>query len=72
MCSILLIPPVTTRSQHSIYTLFRGHKGGMITMEYQDVMVEIGAPGRQGKKKGDYGLQGPTGPQCMHDFDLPS
>ena len=41
MCSILLIPPVTTRSQHPIYTLFRGHKGGMVTMEYQDMMVEM-------------------------------
>ena len=50
MCSILLIPPVTTRSQHSIYTLFRGHKGGMITMEHQDVMVEMELQGDKEKK----------------------
>ena len=51
VCSILLIPPVTTRSQHPVYTLFRGHKGGMVMMEYQDVMVEMELQGD--KEKGE-------------------
>ena len=37
----IIVPLVTTRSPHLIYALFRGHKGGMVTMEYQDVMVEM-------------------------------
>ena len=36
-----LILPVATQSTHPIYTLFRGHEGGMVVMGYQDETVEM-------------------------------
>ena len=37
----LLIKPVTTRLPHPIYSPFRGPEGGMVAMDYQDMMVEM-------------------------------
>ena len=37
----VLMSPVTTRSPHPIYRLFRAPKGGMVMMDYQDLMVEM-------------------------------
>ena len=51
MCSLLLIPPVTTRSPHLIYTLFKGPEGGMVVMDYQDVMVEMELQGDKEKRE---------------------
>ena len=36
-----LILPVATQSPQPIYTLFRGHEGGMVEMGYQDETVEM-------------------------------
>ena len=36
-----LILPVATQSTQPIYTLFRGHEGGMVVMVCQDEMVEM-------------------------------
>ena len=65
MCSLLLIPPVTTQiTTPNIYTVQgpqgRDGRDGIPGRDGRD-----GAPGRQGEK-GDTGLQGPTGPQGMH------
>ena len=35
------ILPVVTHSTHPIYTLFKGHEGGMVEMGCQDEMVEM-------------------------------
>ena len=32
---------MTIKSPHPIYSLFRGPEGGMVTMDYQDMMVDM-------------------------------
>ena len=47
----LLIQPVTTRSPHPIYLPFRGPEGGMVVMDYQDVMVKMELQGDKEKRE---------------------
>ena len=46
-----LMLPEKTRSPYQIYTLFRGHEGGMVEMEYQEEMVEMESQGE--KERGE-------------------
>ena len=43
--------PVATLSTHPIYTLFRGHEGGMVEMGCQEEMVEMES--QEGKERED-------------------
>ena len=46
-----LMLPAVTQSLHQTYTLFRGHKGGMVGMGCQDEMVEMDSQGE--KERGE-------------------
>ena len=47
----LLIQPVTTRSPHPIYLPFRDPEGGMVTMDYQDVILKMELEGDKEKRE---------------------
>ena len=50
MCSQhSLMVPAATQSPHPTYTLFRGHKGGMVEMGCQDEMVEMESQEAEGR-----------------------
>ena len=42
---------ITTPNIYLIYTLFKGPKGGMVVMEYQDMMVEMELQGDKEKRE---------------------
>ena len=42
---------MTTRSPHPIYSPLRGPEGGMVVMDYQDVMVEMELQGDKEKRE---------------------
>ena len=52
---------------YPIYTLFKDLKAGMVGMELQDEMVEMGPQGLPGES-GIPGSQGPPGPPGMYKF----
>ena len=46
-----LMLPAATQSTHPIYTLFRGHKGGMVEMGWQDEMEEMESQEAKGRRE---------------------